>query len=157
MQNAPVFGTDSYVTLSYKTSSGSLAATASGTLARAGKCPFCCANILYEALAPSVPAVSAIAEVDKLCPEVNRTSPSTIPTELLRWNVFEAELFYLTYNATFIKESTPLFPPQLVLSESTVKFIASAVPPSIAILNQYEPPAVRDVSVEEDIPDKPKF
>ena len=53
--------------LSYITSSGSLAAIASGTLASAGNHPFCCANILYEALAPSVPAVSAIADVERLC------------------------------------------------------------------------------------------
>ena len=143
--------------LSYKTSSGSLAATASGTLARAGNHPFCCANILYDALAPSVPAVSAIAEVDNLCPEVNLTSPFTIPTELFCWNVFEAELLYLSSNAVFILEITPLVPPQFVLLESTVKFIASAVPPSIAIFSHYEPLAVRDVFVEEVMPDNPKF
>ena len=73
-----------------------MAATASGTLARAGICPFCCAKILYEALAPSVPAVSAIAEVDNLCPDVNLTSPFSIVTELFCWNVFEAELLYLS-------------------------------------------------------------
>ena len=71
--------------------------------------------------------------------------------------MFEAELLYLSSNAVCILEITPLVPPQFVLLESTVKFIASAVPPSIAILNQYEPDAVKDVVVEEVMPDNPKF
>ena len=42
-----------------------------------------------------------------------------------------------------------------MLLASKVIFIDSAVPPSIAILNQYEPPAVNPVFVPDVIADKP--
>ena len=71
--------------MSNKVLSGSFAATALSILANAGILPT--PNI---SVSPPLESPNAIAEVDKWEPDVNLTSPSTIPTVTLFSNKFPA-------------------------------------------------------------------
>ena len=64
-------------------SGGNLAATAPEGLAGNLAILFEVSNRFVVFAPPVVPAVNAIAEVDKYCPDVNLKSPSTIPTMTL--------------------------------------------------------------------------
>ena len=68
---------------SIKVSDGNLAATAPAGLAGNLAILFEPSNNSSTFAVPLVPAVKAIAEVDKYCPDVNLKSPSTMPTETL--------------------------------------------------------------------------
>ena len=116
-----------------KVSLGSLAATAPAGLA--GNLPIwlLVSNSSLVSAVPLTPAVKAIAEVDKYCPDVNLRSPSTIATETFFSNKWLSTKNWAS-KASCIFLITPVVPPNLTFEESVVNEISKAVPPSTAIL-----------------------